>query len=244
MGTPREPLTRRGATAFLSVRWRFVILRMSRPHGMAEPEQQPETNRPSWRYGATPCIGEHMADQAHDWTDEQIERLQRKFRREYNAAAREMRSKLDDWMKEYDEAKRDWQAKVRKGEAKQEDFDGWLSDMAHDHDFIAGMAEKLARDAVRTDKLAMDYVNDAIPEVYAENANFAAWSVERQLGYDTHAFDLYDQDTVRRMIAEGDIAEGLVLPKPKVDARKDRPWNQRKFTSALKIGRASCRERV
>lgn len=174
-----------------------------------------------------------MADQAHEWTDEQIERLQRKFRREYNAAAGEMRNKLDVWMKEYDETKKDWQAKVKKGEAKQEDFDGWLSDMAHDHDFIAGMAETLARDAVRADKLAMDYVNDAIPEVYAENANFAAWSVERQLGYDTHAFDLYDQDTVRRMIAEGDIAEGLVLPKPKVDARKDKPWNQRKFTSAL-----------
>lgn len=171
-----------------------------------------------------------MADQAHEWTDEQIEALQRKFRKTYSQAVKEMRGKLDTFMADYDEKNAEWKAKVRSGESTQDEYDAWLKDMATDHDFVSGMAESLAQDAVRADKLAMDYINDAIPQVYAENANFAAWSIESELGMDTHSFDLYDQSTVRRLMAEPDAP---LLPKPKVDARKDKPWNKRKLTSAI-----------
>lgn len=171
-----------------------------------------------------------MADQAHEWTDEQIEELRRKFRKTYRQAAKEMRGKLDTFMADYDKKNAEWKAKVRSGDATQDEYDAWLKEMATDHDFVSGMAESLAQDAVRADKQAMDYINDAIPQVYAENANFAAWSIESELGRDTHSFDLYDQSTVRRLISEPDAP---LLPKPKVDARKDKPWNQRKLTSAI-----------
>lgn len=171
-----------------------------------------------------------MADQAHEWTDEQIEELRRKFRKTYRQAAKEMRGKLDTFMADYDKKNAEWKAKVRSGDATQDEYDAWLKEMATDHDFVSGMAESLAQDAVRADRQAMDYINDAIPQVYAENANFAAWSIESELGRDTHSFDLYDQSTVRRLISEPDAP---LLPKPKVDARKDKPWNQRKLTSAI-----------
>ena len=171
-----------------------------------------------------------MADWAHEWTDDEIERLQRRFRRTYNQAAKDMRQKLDDLMADYDRQNADWKKRVREGTAKQEEYDAWLHDMAIDRAFVGGMADTLAQDAVRADRLAMDYINDAIPSVYAENANYAAYGIESSLGWDTHSFDLYDQSTVRRLVAQPDAP---LLPKPRVDARKDKPWNQRKFTSAL-----------
>lgn len=173
-----------------------------------------------------------MADQAHNWTDEEIERLERRFRRQYNQASREMRKRLDDMMESYDKANAEWKQRVRSGDATQEDYDGWLKDQATDRAFVQSMAQTLAQDANRTNQLAMDTVNDAIPSVFAENANYAAFEVEHGIGYETHAFDLYDQSTVRRLIRDQpDLLPPL--PNPKMDNGRDLRWNRQKFASVI-----------
>lgn len=173
-----------------------------------------------------------MADQAHEWTDEEIERLERRFRRQYNQASREMRKRLDDMMESYDKANAEWKQRVKSGDATQEDYDGWLKDQATDRAFVQSMAQTLAQDANRTNQLAMDTVNDAIPSVFAENANYAAFEVEHGIGYETHAFDLYDQSTVRRLIRDQpDLLPPL--PNPRMDNGRDLRWNRQKFASVI-----------
>lgn len=173
-----------------------------------------------------------MADQAHEWTDEEIERLERRFRRQYNQASREMRKRLDDMMESYDKANAEWKQRVKSGDATQEDYDGWLKDQATDRAFVQSMAQTLAQDANRTNQLAMDTVNDAIPSVFAENANYAAFEVEHGIGYETHAFDLYDQSTVRRLIRDQpDLLPPL--PNPKMDNGRDLRWNRQRFAGVI-----------
>ena len=173
-----------------------------------------------------------MADQAHEWTDEEIERLERRFRRQYNQASREMRKRLDDMMESYDKANAEWKQRVKSGDATQEDYDGWLKGQATDRAFVQSMAQTLAQDANRTNQLAMDTVNDAIPSVFAENANYAAFEVEHGIGYETHAFDLYDQSTVRRLIRDQpDLLPPL--PNPRMDNGRDLRWNRQKFASVI-----------
>lgn len=173
-----------------------------------------------------------MADQAHEWTDEEIERLERRFRRQYNQASREMRKRLDDMMESYDKANAEWKQRVKSGDATQEDYDGWLKDQATDRAFVQSIAQTLAQDANRTNQIAMDTVNDAIPSVFAENANYAAFEVEHGIGYETHAFDLYDQSTVRRLIRDQpDLLPPL--PNPRMDNGRDLRWNRQKFASVI-----------
>jgi len=173
-----------------------------------------------------------MADQAHEWTDGEIERLERRFRRQYNQATREMRKRLDDMMESYEKENADWKQRVKSGDATQEEYDGWLKDQATDRAFVQSMAQTLARDANRANQLAMDTVNDAIPSVFAENANYAVFEVEHGIGYETHAFDLYDQSTVRRLIR--DEPELLPpIPKQKMDNGRDLRWNRQKFASVI-----------
>lgn len=173
-----------------------------------------------------------MADQAHEWTDEEIERLERRFRRQYNQASREMRKRLDDMMESYDKANAEWKQRVKSGDATQEDYDGWLKDQATDRAFVQSMAQTLAQDANRTNQIAMDTVNDAIPSVFAENANYAAFEVEHGIGYETHAFDLYDQSTVRRLIRDQpDLLPPL--PNPRMDNGRDLRWNRQKFAGVI-----------
>lgn len=174
-----------------------------------------------------------MADRAHEWTDEEIERLANDLRREYSQAEKEMREKLEKLMADFDEQNRDWQARMAAGKSTRDEYEAWLKDMSMNREFVGGMADTLAQDAVNADKRAMELINDAVPLIYAENANMAAFGIDSVLGQD-HSFDLYDQSTVRRLVERRD--DPLLptqLPEAKVDARKDKPWNQRKFNSAV-----------
>ena len=186
-------------------------------------------------------------DWAHEWTDEQIEALERRFDRAYSQAAREMREKLDTFLSDYARRNAQWMRDIHDSKATSEEWDAWKRDMATDRQFISGMVEQLSRDATRTNQLAFDMINDALPSVAAENANFAAYGIESRIGYDTHSFDLVDQSTIRRMMGLGDDGQILheVIPQgetPNVpwqsvrvdmDTAKDVRWNRQKFNALL-----------
>jgi SPP1 gp7 family putative phage head morphogenesis protein len=217
----------------LSVWWPFAILAVTCARRLAlalVPENEALlAARGNAMQSALEC---YMADAAHDWTDEQIERLQRRFRREYSAAEKDMRGKLDKFLADYDKQNSEWKQKVRSGKSKQDEYDAWLKEQAMNREWFDGMVSELSADALRTDQIAMSYINDEIPSVFAENANRAAHEVETGIGRDTHSFDLYDRDTVGRLIAEdSDLLPPL--PQPKVNARKDLSWNARKMRSAI-----------
>ena len=170
-----------------------------------------------------------MADQAHEWTDEQIEALRRRFRRTYSQAEAEMRAKLDKLMSDFDLANAKWQERLRAGTVTQEDYEAWLKRMSTDRSFVGGIADSFANDAADTNRLVADYINDTVPMIYAENANMAAFEVESGIGYDTHGFDLYDQSTVRRLIAE----DNALVREVKPDRARDVAWNRQRFNGAI-----------
>lgn len=189
-----------------------------------------------------------MADQAHDWTDEQIEALERKFNSAYSQAEREMRAKLDEYLKDFDEKNKVWQAEVRAGRATHEQYQGWLKSQSLRREYLSDMCDTLAADASRTNQLAFGMINDELPRIYAENANYAAYSIESQLHSNTHAFDLVDQSTVRRLMGlddDGQVIKEVVLSeeevspplrtlrKVNVKKAKDVRWNRQKFNAAL-----------
>lgn len=173
-----------------------------------------------------------MADQAHEWTDEQIEELQKRFRKVYAQAEMEMRQKLADFLEDYDRENKRWKERLRKGEVTQEQYDGWLKDRAIDKTYLSNMVETLASDANNANQLAMDAIRDTIPSIFAENANYATYEVEAKIGRQYHSFDLYDKDTVRILIRDQpDLLPPL--PNPRMDNGKDLRWNRQKFAGAI-----------
>lgn len=168
-------------------------------------------------------------DAAHEWTDGLIEELERRFSDVYKQASEEMRSKLEKHMALFETENRRWLDRLKSGEATKAEYDRWLCQWTTDRDFIDGLAGRLAADAVTADRIAAGYINDEVPRVYAENANFAAWQIEKGLGWDTHSFDLYNESAVRMIIAENPDLIKIVEP----DGQKDFRWNRQKFNSAI-----------
>lgn len=192
-----------------------------------------------------------MADQAHEWTDEQIDRLNRRLAREYSQAAMEMRTKLNSYLEDYEYANQSWKDAVRSGEATRKDYRDWLASQASKKRYVVDMTDMLANDAFNTSQRAFEIINDTIPQVYAENANWAAYSIENGIGRDTGGFALYDRDTVRRLMSMDDddqvihevVPYGPILPEKqrlnlqslRVEPKKVKfvRWNRQKFTSAI-----------
>lgn len=170
-----------------------------------------------------------MSDFGHDFTDDVIDALSRRMAAAYEQAAREMAEKLKGQMKDYADQCAEWEARIASGKATPEDYEAWRKDRAVDRKFVSGLADALARDATDTDRLARATINDEIPMVYAENANYAAYGIETTIGWDTHSFDLYDVSTVRRLIDE----EPNLVPMVEIDGKKDYRWNRQKFSSAI-----------
>lgn len=192
-----------------------------------------------------------MADRAHEWTDEQIDRLNRRLAREYSQAAMEMRTKLNSYLEDYEYANQSWKDAVRSGDATREEYRKWLASQASKRRYVVDMTDMLANDAFNTSQRAFEIINDTIPQVYAENANWAAYSIENGIGRDTGGFALYDRDTVRRLMSMEDddqvihevVPYGPILPEKqrlnlqslRVEPEKVKyvRWNRQKFTSAI-----------
>lgn len=169
-------------------------------------------------------------DAAHDWTDERIAELEARMQTVYDTAASEMADKLKDFLGEFDSRNEKMKAKVASGEITQKDYDDWLKFQSNRQVWLNKMAEELATDATRVDQLAMDYVNDELPNVYCENVNYSFYGIETEIGFDTHSFTLYDQKTVALMLADPDAVR---YPTAKLDEEKDAVWNYRKMNEAL-----------
>lgn len=174
---------------------------------------------------------EDVAD-AHELTDQRIDALRQTFSQEYEQAAREMRQKLDTFMSDYDKENEKWRQRVQAGKATEEEYKDWRKMQAMNQSWMEGMVSELSADAARVDELVMAHINDEIPQVFADNANAAAYGIESHIGRDTHSFDLYDRDTVRRLITE-DTSLLPPIPEPKLNKRKDTAWNARKMRSAI-----------
>lgn len=167
-----------------------------------------------------------MADQAHEWTDEQIDDLAKRMWQAYSQAANEMQDKLEKWLEVFDSQNRAWKKAVGIGIKTQEEYDKWLADRAMERSWQEDMINTLVYDAVNADVRARQLVYDEIPSIYAENANYAMYSIERQAGLDT-AFTLYNQDAVRFLIEK----DRQLFPE--IDVERDTAWHRQKFTAAV-----------
>lgn len=167
-----------------------------------------------------------MADQAHEWTDEQIERIQTKLRQVYSQAANEMQDKLEAWLEDFDKKNRAWRKAVSEGVKTEGEYKAWLEDRAMERTWQQDMINTLTYDAVNVDARARQLINDEVPTIYAENGNWATYDIERQAGLDT-AFTLYNQDSIRWLAEE----DRRLLPQTDVTA--DIQWHRQKFTSMI-----------
>lgn len=172
-----------------------------------------------------------MADYGHKETDKRLGALEKRVAAVYKQASEEMQQKLAQWYKDFERLDKQKAALVDAGKLPKADYLAWRKGKMVESGRLKALIDTLTADYVNSDKIAMQIVRGDLTEVYALNANYAAYSIERDTGLDL-SWTLYDHSAVERMIRE----DSDLLPLPSVNIPLDERWNRQHLNNAITQG--------
>lgn len=174
-------------------------------------------------------------DYAHRLTDKELADLERRISEIYQEA----RDSLDKTVRAYFEnfRKRDEEMKKLVGtiqngrEWTEQDYINWrLAQIGRGERFKA-LRDKVAERMTNANEMAIAYVNDATPGIYSLNRNYAAYTIEQVAG--DVGFNLWDEQTVRRLIVEQPNLMPYYPPKRALRRGIDLAWGKKQITSCV-----------
>lgn len=172
-----------------------------------------------------------MRDEAHEWTTEHIIALESRIRATYRDAYSDAKRKLDEFIAKY-RVKNDLHyANLKAGKITEEDYQAWLAGQVFQGKRWRAQIEDLAETMSRTNQIAMGIINETAPDVFAYNANWAAFTIEKA-GNANMGFGLYDAATVKRLLRD----EPNLLPPSKIEYPADVAWNVKKIAAQVNQG--------
>ena len=174
-------------------------------------------------------------DQAHQLTDKELEILEKRIAGEFRKAAGELNDRITAYFEQL--KKRDAQQleRLQNGEISAEYYKQWrLAQIGRGKRFEA-LRDRMAERYTRANETAAAYINDASPGIYSLNRNYAAYTIERQAGEDV-GFDLWDEQTVRRLLVEEPDLMPYYPPRRAVKRGIDLAWGKRQITAQVTSG--------
>lgn len=190
-------------------------------------------------------------DDAHRWTDKRIMELEGRITREYVQAAREMHAKQKAALERYSKERAARLKALDDTPEARREYKAWLESQAIDQARIRAMVAQLSDSAMRANERAAEMSRNFLPAIFSENANMAAFEIDKAVRADTQ-FALVDESTVRYLMGLSDneplihevIDMGPAMERvqslsksfPKVDRARDIRWNRQHFTSAITQG--------
>lgn len=178
-----------------------------------------------------------MADKAHQMTDAMLEDLEKRIAEEYAIASRDMQRKLREYFEQFEKQEAKQKALLDAGKITQEDYNNWR----FRHEAMGRrweqMKDVLAQDLENAQNIALKISGEKMPDVYALNANYAAWQIEHDGKIDT-GFMLYNHDTAEYLLKD----TRQLMPGPstrkarEIAANEAMQWNKGKIQSAVTQG--------
>ena len=162
-----------------------------------------------------------MSDYGAQYTARVQRGLEIRLQRLFTEAQSDMLKKLDGFTAQFREKDKRMLAKLEAGEITKEKYDRWVAGQV----FQGAQWEQKLKDM--TDSLsdyygeALEKIHDKQIDVFSKNANYQAYCMDHDIGKD-FGFDLYDADTVERLVKENPE----LLPRKIVDRKKHNHWNQ------------------
>ncbi len=178
-------------------------------------------------------------DLAHRLTDKELAALEKRIAAEYQKAAEELTDKINAYFKSF--KKQDEKTKALIGtivngrEYTEQDYKQWrLAQIGRGKRFEA-LRDRVAERMTKANEVAAAYINDTTPGLYSLNRNYAAYTIEQQVGADV-GFDLWDEQTVKRLIVEQPDLMPYYPPERAVKRGIDLAWGKRQITSQVTTG--------
>lgn len=175
------------------------------------------------------------SDLGHKLTDKELAKLERRIARLYREAGEELQATIDAYFEQF--KKRDEEMKaligtVRNGkEWTEQDYKQWRLNQIGRGERYQVMRDKVAHRMTDANAVAVSYTNDATPGIYSLNRNYAAYTIERVAG--NVGFDLWDEQTVKRLIVEQPDLMPYYPPKRALKRGIDLAYGKKQITKSV-----------
>lgn len=172
-----------------------------------------------------------MADAGTRAADKAQAAMERKMRRIYRQAQREIIEKLNaqtQRMYALDAQKR---ADVESGKITPQQYKNWLIGQQFTQRQWKDKVDSVATTLLYANQQANAIVEGEKRAVFGENATYAAYEMEHGMGRDL-SFSVYDSATVTKLLRE----DPELLPRRVVNGQKDKAWNRQKISAAVTQG--------
>ena len=172
-----------------------------------------------------------MRDEAHEWTDEQIEKLERRILRIYEDAARELEETVYAYFEKLKSRDAKQRAMLEEGKITEEEYKLWRIAQIGRGTRVIALRDKMAERYTNANETAVSYINDQTPSIYSLNRNYMAYTIEQVHG--NVGFTLLDESTVRRLIVD---QPDLMPNYPQNLAVKrgiDLDWGKQQITASI-----------
>lgn len=172
-----------------------------------------------------------MRDIGREEADRELKRIERKIKKEYTQALKEMQKKTEDYFRRF--AIKDRQKKKLRdaGKITDAEYKRWRQNQMLSGKQYQELVESLSESLSASRENVQKIVSDILPDIYASSANFGAYEVEKNTHVDG-SFTLVDRGTVKDLVKNNPD----LLPKPKINIPKAERWNKTKLKSALLQG--------
>lgn len=133
-------------------------------------------------------------------TEQELARLEKRIFAVYQEAYNGLDATILEYFSKFSERDKDMKAQLDAGKITEEHYRQWrIAQIGRGKRFEA-LRDQVAERMTNANATAVAYVNDATPGIYSLNRNFAAYTIEQVAG--DVGFDIWDEQTVKRLIAE------------------------------------------
>lgn len=173
-------------------------------------------------------------DVAHMETEKVLADIEKRLRKEYSRAAKDMEQKVDAYFEAFRRKDMKKRNQFMRHEITKEEYDRWRYGQLAVGKRWEDMRSKLADDMTRVDVLARNIVDGYMPEVYAINHNFATYQIETGAKVNT-SYTLYDAQSVERLVRENpDILPQIGRTTQElIDKGIIKKWNMKNIQSTM-----------
>lgn len=174
-------------------------------------------------------------DLGHKLTDAELAKLERRIAKLYREAGKELQATIDAYFEQFKQRDEEMKAligTVQNGEEWTEaKYKMWRLKQIGRGERFEAMQDKVARRATDARAVAEAYTCDATPGIYSLNRNYSAYTIEQVAG--NVGFDLWDEQTVKRLIAEQPDLMPYYPPKRALKRGIDLAYGKKQITASV-----------
>lgn len=145
--------------------------------------------------------------------------------REWYKYMESIKPKADELLKAYEDAKLTGDKDLIKKTGKE--YGQFLREKTYMNERYKSMLDTTTTKLANVNEIALSYLNDEMPSVYATNYNQVSKDMPAGI-----SFDIVDENTVKNLVKDNP----KLLPTKKLDIPKDKRWNQKAINAQVLQG--------